>query len=95
MPSPSKLIRPLLALAVLAGLLLAASGCGTTDPDVERGRILFMQKCGTCHALAQAGTTAQIGPDLDDAFAAARATGQNSATVEGVASRPDRVRRGR
>jgi mono/diheme cytochrome c family protein len=63
---------------------LAASGCGTTDPNVERGRILFVQKCGTCHAMAQAGTTAQIGPNLDDAFASARAVGQNDATVEGV-----------
>jgi mono/diheme cytochrome c family protein len=84
MQSASKLIRPLLVLAVLAVLPMVASGCGTTDPDVERGRVLFVQKCGTCHALAQAGTTAQIGPDLDDAFAAARAVGQNDATVEGV-----------
>lgn len=84
MPRTSKLIRPLLALAVLAGLILGAAGCGTTDPDVERGRVLFVQKCGTCHALAQAGTTAQIGPSLDDAFASARAIGQNDATVEGV-----------
>jgi len=84
MSRTSKLIPPLLALALLAGLALAASGCGTTDPNVERGRILFVQKCGTCHALAQAGTTAQVGPNLDDAFASARAIGQNDATVEGV-----------
>jgi mono/diheme cytochrome c family protein len=84
MPRTSKLIRPLLSLAALATLVLAASGCGTTDPNVERGRILFVQKCGTCHALAQAGTTAQIGPNLDDAFASARAVGQTSSTVEGV-----------
>jgi mono/diheme cytochrome c family protein len=84
MHSRSHLIRPLLALAALAGVAIAASGCGTTSPDEARGRVLFVQKCGTCHALAQAGTTAQIGPDLDDAFAAARAVGQNDATVEGV-----------
>ncbi len=82
----SKLIRPLLALALLAGIVAAASGCGTTDADVERGRVLFVQKCGTCHAMAQAGTSGQNGPDLDDAFAAAREIGQTDATVEGIVS---------
>lgn len=80
----SKPIRPLLALALVAGLTVAASGCGTTSADTERGRVLFEQKCGTCHAMAQAGTTAQIGPDLDAAFAAAREVGQTDATIEGI-----------
>ncbi|HET6999367.1 MAG TPA: cytochrome c [Solirubrobacterales bacterium] len=84
MPSTSQLIRPLLALAALAGVLVAVSGCGTTTADETRGRVLFVQKCGTCHTLAQAGTTAQIGPDLDDAFAAARESGQTDDTVEGI-----------
>jgi mono/diheme cytochrome c family protein len=84
MHSPSQLIRPLLVLAALAGVVVAASGCGTTSADETRGRMLFVQKCGVCHTLAQAGTTAQIGPNLDDAFAAARAVGENSDTVEGI-----------
>jgi mono/diheme cytochrome c family protein len=84
MQSPSQLIRPLLALVALAGTVVAASGCGTTSADTTRGRILFVQKCGVCHAFAQAGTTAQIGPDLDGAFAAAREVGENSDTIEGV-----------
>ncbi|HYC80258.1 MAG TPA: cytochrome c [Solirubrobacterales bacterium] len=79
-----KLIRPLLALALLGGLVLAVSGCGTTNADPARGRTLFVQKCGVCHAMAQAGTTAEVGPDLDAAFAAARAIGQDSDTVEGI-----------
>jgi mono/diheme cytochrome c family protein len=84
MRNVSKPIRPLLALAVLAAVVVAASGCGTTSADTTRGRTLFVQKCGTCHTLAQAGTTAQVGPNLDDAFAAARASGQNSDTIEGI-----------
>jgi mono/diheme cytochrome c family protein len=84
MHSPSQLIRPLLALAALASVVAVASGCGTTSADTTRGRILFVQKCGVCHALAQAGTTAQIGPDLDGAFAAAREIGENSDTIEGI-----------
>jgi mono/diheme cytochrome c family protein len=84
MHSPSQLIRPLLALAALAALVVAASGCGTTSADTARGRTLFVQKCGVCHTLAQAGTTAQIGPDLDDAFAAARESGEGGDTIEGI-----------
>lgn len=68
----------------LAALVVAASGCGTTDADPQRGRDLFRVKCGTCHALAQAGSTAQVGPNLDHAFAAARAEGNDSDTIEGV-----------
>jgi mono/diheme cytochrome c family protein len=79
-----KLITPLLALVALAAVMVVASGCGTTDADPERGRTLFIQKCGTCHAMAQAGTTAQTGPNLDHAFAAAREEGNDSDTVEGV-----------
>jgi mono/diheme cytochrome c family protein len=79
-----KLIAPLLALVALAALALAASGCGTTDADPQRGRDLFRIKCGTCHALAQAGSTAEVGPNLDHAFAAAREEGNDSDTIEGV-----------
>jgi mono/diheme cytochrome c family protein len=81
LPNPT---RPLLALAALFALALAAAGCGTSTDNVERGRVLFVQKCGVCHTMAQAGTTAQIGPDLDDAFAAAREVGEGGDTVEGI-----------
>ncbi|HEV2727869.1 MAG TPA: cytochrome c [Solirubrobacterales bacterium] len=80
----SKLTPPLLALVALIALSVIASGCGTTDADPERGRALFIQKCGTCHAMAQAGTTAEVGPSMDDAFASARAIGNDSDTIEGV-----------
>ncbi len=84
MSTRSQLIRPLLALVALALVAVAASGCGTATQDTTRGRTLFVQKCGVCHTLAQAGTTAQIGPNLDDAFAAAREAGENGATIEGI-----------
>jgi mono/diheme cytochrome c family protein len=76
--------RPLLALALVAAAALAASGCGTSTADVAHGRVLFIQKCGVCHELAEAGTTAQIGPNLDTAFAAAREAGEGGETIEGV-----------
>jgi mono/diheme cytochrome c family protein len=80
----SMLLRLLPALIASAVLALVATGCGTTTADEERGRALFVQHCGTCHTMAQAGTTVQVGPDLDDAFSAARASGQTDSTIEGV-----------
>jgi mono/diheme cytochrome c family protein len=82
LPKP---IRPLAPLVALIATVVVISGCGTTSPDIARGRVLFETKCGVCHALAQAGTTATIGPNLDDAFAAAReAGGFDAATIEGI-----------
>ncbi len=80
-PNPTRLLPVLAALAAIA---LVASGCGTTTADVQRGRTLFVQKCGVCHEMAEAGTSAQIGPNLDDAFAAARESGETGSTIEGI-----------
>ena len=84
MLKPPNPLRALLALAALAALAVAGSGCGTSTADVQHGRTLFIQKCGVCHTLAEAGTTAQIGPNLDDAFGAARAAGEGGETIEGI-----------
>ncbi|HVD38020.1 MAG TPA: c-type cytochrome [Solirubrobacterales bacterium] len=84
MARASKLIAPLLALVALIALAAVASGCGTTNADSQRGRTLFVQRCGECHTLAQAGSTGAVGPNLDHAFAAARAEGNDSDTIEGV-----------
>jgi mono/diheme cytochrome c family protein len=82
LPKPIRLLAPLVALLVA---VVVISGCGTTSPDIARGRVLFTKDCGVCHTLAQAGTTATRGPNLDDAFAAAReAGGFDAATVEGI-----------
>ena len=81
---PRNLTRLLLVPAALAAVAVGSSGCGTTTADLARGRVLFIQKCGVCHTLAQAGTTAQVGPNLDDAFAAARSAGEGGATFEGL-----------
>jgi mono/diheme cytochrome c family protein len=79
-----KATRPLLVLAALGVLALAASGCGTGSADVARGRVLFIKKCAACHTMAEAGTSGTQGPNLDDAFAAARAAGEPGSTIEGV-----------
>jgi mono/diheme cytochrome c family protein len=73
------------ALAISGIALLTASGCGVAQTgSVDRGRQLFTSKCATCHSLKDAGSTAQIGPDLDAAFAQARAAGMDADTIAGV-----------
>lgn len=68
----------------LGGIALMAGCDASEDANVERGRALFLQNCGTCHTLAEAGSTTQLGPNLDAAFAQARADGMDSDTIEGV-----------
>ena len=76
--------RATLALSGIA--LLTASGCGVAQSgNIDRGQQLFLSKCATCHALKDAGSTGALqGPDLDAAFAVARASGMDSDTIAGV-----------
>ncbi|HMU26128.1 MAG TPA: c-type cytochrome [Solirubrobacterales bacterium] len=80
----------LLASVAILGAVIA--GCGTSssnsDPEElgfqDRGRQLFNANCGTCHVLAQAASTGTQGPNLDDAFAAARLAGVDDDTIKGI-----------
>src|SRR5688572_17932124 len=73
------------AAALAAAALAVLPGCDLQeDSDTGRGEQLFIQKCGTCHALTAAGTSATVGPDLDLAFKAARSAGMDQDTIEGV-----------
>jgi mono/diheme cytochrome c family protein len=75
----------LLGAAVGVAALAALTGCDLQEnADLDNGEQLFTQKCGTCHTLTGAGTTATIGPNLDTAFAASRASGMDQDTIEGV-----------
>jgi mono/diheme cytochrome c family protein len=75
--------RAAVGLGVLA--LLALAGCGTggtvESSGAGEGRALFIEKCGGCHTLADAGTRGVIGPNLDDAFAVSIAEGFDQSTV--------------
>jgi mono/diheme cytochrome c family protein len=76
--------KPLLAALVAAAVALPLAACGRDEPDLTKGKALFTQKCGSCHALQRAGTQGQTGPDLDTAFRAALEKGINRDTVEGI-----------
>lgn len=80
-------MRLAVATAVAASALVAA-GCGTVGlaegSSSGNGKQLFVAKCGSCHVLADAGTSGTIGPNLDDAFAQARRDGLGEATIREV-----------
>ena len=81
-----------------AALVLAVAfvGCGRGNkPDLVRGKQLFSAKCGACHTLARANTKGIQGPNLDAAFAAARASGFKDSGIKGVVrDQISHVRRG-
>ena len=74
--------------AACAAAALALAGCGTggytSGGSQGAGKQLFVQACGGCHVLADAGTAGTVGPNLDDAFAQAREVGMTSATFTQV-----------
>ena len=75
--------------AVCLAAAFALTGCGTggyvDEGSQGAGRQLFLDaNCGACHTLADAGTNGTIGPNLDDAFAQARADGLTSDTFTQV-----------
>lgn len=85
----SRALFPALALAAcLAALALLAAGCGTgglaRKGNAAEGKTLFVEKCGGCHTLADAGTSGTVGPNLDSAFAGPRQEGFEESTMRQV-----------
>lgn len=77
---------PLLAAGTAA--IVALAGCSakdsTSSADVVSGKKLFVQKCGSCHVLARAGTKGVTGPNLDHAFANPVAEGFGETAIRGM-----------
>ena len=83
--------RPVWGAGAAVALVLAVAGCGGSpavgdEADLVNGKELFVGEgtCGSCHALARAGTRGTQGPNLDDAFANAREEGMGESVIEGV-----------
>lgn len=75
------------ALAALGAATIAVAGCSGgsgEDANLVAGKQLFVERCGSCHVLARAGTKGNTGPNLDDAFAVARAEGWGDDAIRGV-----------
>jgi sulfite dehydrogenase len=82
--------RRVLGACAAVAAALSLTGCGTVglsaegEGDTVRGKELFVEGCGQCHVLADAGTQGVIGPNLDDAFKQPRADGLGENTIESV-----------
>jgi cbb3-type cytochrome c oxidase subunit III len=82
-------LRHAVAALVLLSLV-AGAGCNSGTGGLEEGgsaangKQLFQEKCASCHTLADAGSTSTVGPNLDDAFAGARAQGFEQDTIQNV-----------
>jgi cbb3-type cytochrome c oxidase subunit III len=79
-------VAALVVLALASSALFAACGdtVGYTEAssgDRIHGKELFKQGCGSCHTLADAGTTGTIGPNLDYAFLQSRKNGLGEDTI--------------
>ena len=70
------------SLAALAVTLIAAAGCGGDGksgasggdvPGGTAGKQVFVENCGSCHTLASASTTGEVGTNLDLRLSAAAA----------------------
>ena len=58
-------MRLVLALAVLVLAGCGGSG-GSSDSGPQTPKQAFASSCGSCHTLADAGTSGSFGPNLDD-----------------------------
>ena len=75
----------LVVLLGAVGVPVALGGCGGEGKaDEPKGKQLFVQRCGSCHTLAAAGTKGVIGPNLDEAFQESVADGLGRDTIQGV-----------
>jgi mono/diheme cytochrome c family protein len=77
--------------AALVALIAVAAGCGTEGvPEagsISRGKQVFTSaegQCSACHALADAGSSATVGPNLDEAFAGPREEGFEESTIRAI-----------
>ena len=87
----SRLLASSVAI-VLAGGALVLSGCGDAEnslasANIDAGRTLFVQNCGGCHTMVEAGTKGISGPNLDDAFRYPRQQGFEETQFFGVTKR--------
>ena len=81
--------RTVLLAVCLVALASVVAGCGalgytSANADKANGKKLFSKTCGSCHTLADAGTTGTIGPDLDYAFKQDLAVGMTEGTIRQV-----------
>lgn len=82
--------RRVLGAGAALAAALSLTGCGTVglsaegEGDAARGKELFIEGCGQCHVLEDAGTPGTIGPNLDHAFLQSRIDGLGENAIQSV-----------
>ncbi len=64
-PMPANLVRGADADSVAAYVSMVAGAPGLGGKTPTGGKDIFVANCGSCHTLADAGTSGKIGPNLD------------------------------
>ena len=80
-------LRDLIAVVAGGGLIAVGGGCGSLtddDADLVAGKKLFVERCSSCHTLARADARGTSGPNLDEAFQHALASGMGRSGVQGA-----------
>lgn len=82
----SKLLARIATFIAGALIVVSLGGCALkhATANLVTGKQLFATNCGSCHTLAHANTTGDVGPNLDDAFRQDRADGVKSTSIEGL-----------
>ena len=83
---PIRLFAMLVA-SVASMAALSACSAANDDPDKVAGKQAFVEKCGSCHTLARAGTKGTSGPNLDEAFQQSRKEGFGESAIRGVVAK--------
>ena len=68
-------------------MLALGGGCGSLtddDADLIAGKKLFVERCASCHTLARADARGTQGPNLDEAFQQALASGMERSGIQGA-----------
>jgi mono/diheme cytochrome c family protein len=77
-----------MGIAATAAISVFLAACGSqsvnSTDNLVAGKQLFVERCGSCHTLARAGTKGSVGPNLDAAFAQSISEGFQRSVVRGV-----------